>query len=142
MESEAATTDEAKLDVIHSSQLKPYLTENVKEFQVGCIKNHFSEWTSYTVDREILGSMSGLSLEFSDNKLPHYYKGLEMRFSSKEELFLADEIKNLLQKAVIKESQHEQGEFISPIFLVPKSDDSFRMILNLKRLNENMPYIF
>ena len=27
------------------------------------------------------------------------------------------------------------------IFLVPKSEDSFRMILNLKRLNENMPYI-
>ena len=50
-------------------------------------------------------------------------------------------IKNLLQKGVIKESQHEEGEFISPIFLVPKSEDSFRMILNLKRLNENMPYI-
>ena len=94
------------------------------------------------MDREILGSMPGLSLEFSDNKLPHYYKGLEMRFSSKEELFLADEIKNLPQKGVIKKSQHEEGEFISPIFFVPKSDDSFRMILNLKRLNENMPYVF
>ena len=44
-------------------------------------------------------------------------------------------------KGVIKESQHEEGEFISPIFLVPKSEDFFRMILNLKRLNENMPYI-
>ena len=64
-----------------------------------------------------------------------------MKFSSKEELFLADEIKNLQQKGVIKESQHEEGEFISRIFLVPKSEDSFRMILNLKRLNENMPYI-
>ena len=64
-----------------------------------------------------------------------------MRFSSKEEIFLADEIKNLLQKGVTKESQHEEEEFISPIFLVPKSEDSFRMILNLKRLNENMPYI-
>ena len=45
------------------------------------------------------------------------------------------------KKCVIKESQHEEGEFISPIFLVPKSEDSFRMILNLKRLNKNMPYI-
>ena len=141
MESEAAISDEAELDVIHFSEIKPYLTEKVKQFQAGCIKNHFSEWASYTMDKEILGSVSGLSLEFSDNKLPHYHKGMEMRFSSKEELFLADEIKNLQQKGVIKESQHEEGEFISPIFLVPKSEDSFRMILNLKRLNENMPYI-
>ena len=58
-----------------------------------------------------------------------------------KKLFLPDEIKNLLPKGVIKESRHEEGEFISPIFLVPKSEDSFRTILNLKRLNENMPYI-
>ena len=93
------------------------------------------------MDKEILRSVSGLSLDFSDNKLPHYHKGLEMRFSSKEELFLADEIKNLVQKGVIKESQHEEGEFISPIFLVQKSEDFLKMILKLKRLNEKIPYI-
>ena len=81
------------------------------------------------MDKEILGSVSELSLEISDNKLPHYHKGMETRFSSKEELFLACEIKNLLQKGVTKESQHEKGEFISPNFLVPKSEDSCRMIL-------------
>ena len=37
--------------------------------------------------------------------------------------------------------QHEEGEFISLIFFAPISEDSFRMILNLKRLNENMVYI-
>ena len=87
MESEAATSDEAKLDVIHSSQLKSYLAEMVKQFRAGCIKNHFSEWTSYTMDKEILGSVSGLSLEFSDNKLPHYHKGLEIRFLLKKNCF-------------------------------------------------------
>ena len=91
-----------ELDVIHFSEIKPYLIEKVKQFQVGFIKNHFSEWASYTMDKEILGSVSGLSLEFSDNKLPHYHKGMKMRFYSKEELFLADEIKNLLQKGDIK----------------------------------------
>ena len=93
------------------------------------------------MENEILGSVSSLSLEFSDNKLPHYRKGREMRFSSTEELFLAEEIKNLLQKGVVKESHHEEGELTSPIFLMPKSEDSFRMILKLKKLNENMPYI-
>ena len=77
------------------------LTEKVKQFQPSCIKNHFSEWA---MDKEILGSVSGLSLEFSYNKLPHYHKGMEIRFSSKEELFLAYKIKNSLQKGVIKKS--------------------------------------
>ena len=49
-----------------------------------------------------------------------------MRFSSKE-LFLAHEIKSLLQKGVTKESQPGKGEFISPIFLVTNSEDSFRI---------------
>ena len=66
---------------------------------------------------------------------------MEIRFSSKKELFLAYEIKNLFQKGIIKESQHEGREFISLIFLVPKPEDSFGMILNLKSLNEKMPYI-
>ena len=54
-----------------------------------------------------------------------------MRFSSKEELFLPDEIKNFQQKGVIKESQYEEGEFISPIFFELKSEDSCTIILNL-----------
>ena len=87
------------------------------------------------MDKDILRSFSGLSLEFCDNKLPHYHKGMKMKFSSKEELFLADETKNLLQKSVLKESKHIEGEFISPNFLVPKSEGSFRTILNLERFN-------
>ena len=46
MESDAATSNEAELDVIHSLEIKPNLTEKVKQFQAGCMKNHFSEWAS------------------------------------------------------------------------------------------------
>ena len=42
---------------------------------------------------------------------------MEMRFFSEEQLILPDEIKNLLPEVVVKESQHEAGEFISPFFL-------------------------
>ena len=96
MELEAATLDEVELDAIHSLAIKPYLIEKVQQFQAGCwIKNHFSDWASYTMGKEILRSVSGLSLECSDNKLPHYHKGMEMRFTFIVELFLADEIRNL-----------------------------------------------
>ena len=46
-------------------------------------------------------------------------------------MLLSVEIKNILHKGVIEECQHEEGEYISPIFLTPKPDGSFRMILNL-----------
>ena len=45
------------------------------------------------------------------------------------------EIKNLIAKRVIVECDHEPGEFISPIFTVPKKDENVRLILNLKKLN-------
>ena len=38
-------------------------------------------------------------------------------------MFLSVEIKNLLRKRVIKECQHKEGEYISPVFLTLKSDD-------------------
>ena len=42
----------------------------------------------------------------------------------------------MLAKGVIEDSEHEDGESISPIFLTPKTDGTFRLILNLKKLNE------
>ena len=47
-------------------------------------------------------------------------------------------IDDLLQKRVI-EKTNEIG-IISPIFFVPKSDGSCRLILNLKELNQNIEY--
>ena len=41
---------------------------------------------------------------------------------------------------VIIEVEHESDEFISPIFVVPKKNGEYRMILNLKKLNENIVY--
>ena len=40
----------------------------------------------------------------SENKLHQQHSRMEMRFSSKEKLFLADEIKNLLQRGKIRVS--------------------------------------
>ena len=57
------------------------------------------------------------------------------------------EITSLLNKKVIVASSTEPGEYISPIFSVPKKDNKARLILNLKRLNEHVkilkwiPYI-
>ena len=53
---------------------------------------------------------------------------------------ISTEIEKLLQKGVIVAIRHEKGEFISPIFITPKKDSFFRLILNLKRLNAHVEY--
>jgi len=55
-----------------------------------------------------------------------------------EEKTLQTVLEDLLERQVIKRSTHETGEFISPVFLRPKKNGKLRLILNLKKLNENM----
>jgi len=61
-------------------------------------------------------------------------------FNAQEELIVRQEIKTILAKGVIYQSHHEPGEFISTIFLRPKSDGSFRMILSLKEFNKSVEH--
>ena len=50
------------------------------------------------------------------------------------------EIRSLLDKGVIKHVTHCKDEFISNVFVRPKRDGKFRMILNLCGLNEAVVY--
>ena len=63
-------------------------------------------------------------------------------FNRVQQAIVAKEIETLLNKGVIKPSCHEPGEFISPIFLRPKPDGTYRMILNLRAFNEFVQYRF
>jgi len=41
---------------------------------------------------------------------------------------------------VIVKAVYEPGQFVSPIFIRPKKNGEHRMVLNLKKLNEFIPY--
>ena len=89
------------------------------------------KWETLTSDASILQIISGDCIEFlSDppsqvspppNSLPRNHMSL-----------VDKEIKSLLDKGVIVSCDHEPGEFISPIFTVPKKDGNVRLILNLQ----------
>lgn len=61
-------------------------------------------------------------------------------FNEKEISAIDAEIQKLLDKGVIVETENENEQFISPIFLRPKKDGKYRLIRNLKYLNQFIQY--
>ena len=93
-----------------------------------------------TKDRYILDIVgSGYKLEL-DSK-PTGCSQYPIHFSQKEKEVIKSLIDGLVKKGVIEKVQHEKGEIISNIFIRPKQDGSFRLILNLRKLNEHIEKI-
>ena len=57
-------------------------------------------------------------------------------FNLEESQIISQEIESLLKKGAIQASTAKEVGFISNIFLVPKSEGKWRLILNLKALNQ------
>ena len=111
-----------------------YLNSKVENFSAGQLSEHLSNAEGITSDQSILESISGEKIEFGP--VPPFQTVLRQNFVSREHKEKVDnEIKSLLRKGVIVESEHEGGEFISAVFSVPKSDGNVRLILNLKEFN-------
>ena len=96
-------------------------------------------WYEITNDPTIIQFVKGVFLEFTQNCETTHIAARPSMFNSKEQLIVHEETYKL-QKGVIKESHNEHGEFISPIFLRPKPDGSYRTILNLKTFNKFVEY--
>ena len=79
-------------------------------------------------------TVKGLPIEFDSIAAPQQQHVPQNNFSSSEIPIVDEEIKKLIGKKVIVESQNVPGRYISPIFLRPKSDRTFRLILNLKKV--------
>ena len=98
-----------------------------------------SNWKNITVDEEIIQMVSGVDISFDD--LPKTVEFTQNRcFSKDQTVAIQNEIESLLKKGVIQRVEHSEHERISPIFVVPKKDGKWRMILNLKDLNKDIQY--
>ena len=53
---------------------------------------------------------------------------------------MGTEVQELLRKGAITPAQVSEDQFVSNIFLRPKRDKRFHLILNLKKLNQFIPY--
>ncbi len=105
----------------------------------GNLANSIEEWEKITHDLHILEAIIGYEIDFTD--VPDEIESLREYTTSLEEASILDaEIEKLLKSGVIEKTFPEPGQVLSPIFLKEKPDGSYRMILNLKRLNEDVVY--
>ena len=116
------------------------LNDLVANFKAGRLQEHSDFWYKLTNDRSILRTIKyGIRIEF--DKLPKQtFIPRPYNFNEVENSAIIDEIQSLLKKGVIKQVDSCEGEYISNIFVRPKKDGRYRMILNLKDLNESVCY--
>ena len=112
-------------------------TNQCNEFQEERLKNYIKAWEAIIADPEIVETVSDLKLDFIDN-LPSCSTTSNIGFSKIKEPAIDNEIAKLLTKQAIMKCAHKSGEYISLIFLRPKHDNTCRLILNLKSLNNDM----
>lgn len=102
---------------------------------------YYENWRNITGDPSILDAVHHCHIEFLDGLNPVQSFCKQSKFNPVEDKVVNEEIKKLLEMQVIKVVDHHPQEFISPIFVVPKKNPGeYRMILNLKKLNESIPY--
>ena len=94
---------------------------------------HFVQtWEQLTQDPWILETIQGYKIPFQEQ--PPVKQIPSFVFSETESKALSAEIEKLLEKQAISPAEATDG-FISNVFLVPKKEDQWRLILNLKALN-------
>ena len=108
-------------------------------FTAGMVSAHLSQWLLLTSDPEILRIVQGDVIRFISEP-PERQVVRKCSVSAETANRMNEEISSMLKSNIIRETSHEPGEFLSPIFPVPKHEDKIRIILNLKKLNKFVEY--
>ena len=101
----------------------------------GRISRFISFWRSFTNDCWVLSAVEhGVSIPFLQYPSVPFRK---FNLVSGEATRVCDgEIRGLLSKGVIEEIPRSEAHFVCGIFVIPKSSGGFRMIVNLRPINQ------
>lgn len=100
----------------------------------GRLKYFAIEWETITSDRVRISYVKGYKIPFELTSRQGYTR--QCNPSDREKIQFISSRSELIKKGIIVICEYEEAQFLFSIFLVPKPDDSFRFILNLKNLNE------
>lgn len=90
-----------------------------------------------TQDHTILSWVEGYKINFSKPVKQQYLPDVS-NYNDSERVHFLEEINHLLHIGAISLCEPCIGQYISKIFLLPKSNGTKRLILNLKSLNKNI----
>ena len=108
-------------------------------FVGGQISQHVKAWEKITSDPWIISTVRGVELPFE--QIPwQETEPRPFKLSLEESDFVCSEILRLSELEIIEEANPTRGQVISNIFLRPKKDGAFRMILDLTWLNKHVQY--
>ena len=124
------------LTQVHPAVKGMFRTEIPRVPLAGRLKHFLAAWKKLTGDKEISNMVEGLEIPFVSKpfqtKIPH-----QIKFSPQQEGLVLQE---MLQKGAVIPVKHQEGEFLSNIFLVPKKEGlkvvGQRPVINLKELNK------
>ena len=112
-----------------------------ESYKACTVRNKLHNWRNITASKNILSMLAGTRLEFSEDiDLNHRARDSSISMSKSDSELIDLEIDKMLQQHVIQKSVHQRNEFISTIFLKEKPDGGIRVILNLKKFNDNLKY--
>lgn len=105
------------------------------------MKNFHTEWEKITSDNFILDSICHHHIEFINNIEPVQNNfNVVSVFNEKETEIVSAQIDKLLKMKALEIVEPVKDQFLSPIFLRLKKNGEYRLIFNLKKLNEFIEY--
>ena len=96
-----------------------------------------------TSDPQILDIVSHCHIEFGEVPTQKRWSGitnLADKFSDQEKATIDAQIADFLSNGIVSYCMPQVGQILSPIFLRPKSVGTYRLIFNLKALNDSVVY--
>ena len=106
----------------------------------GNISRNYKFWSSFCKDRAVLRHIGGITIPFIEN-VQQEKPAREIHMSNKEREYARIKIQQLIDTSCVEKlSSVKPNGWVSNIFLWPKKDGSFRLILNLKPLNRFIEY--
>ena len=105
----------------------------------GRLKFYENHWQKITNDPVVLKIVTGWKIPFLrypyQEQPPQKYKS-----NREQEDLITAEVTAMLEKGAIAETPASQDQILSNIFLTEKKGGTFRPIINLKRVNQFIPY--
>ena len=107
--------------------------------KAGRLKHCLQAWQKLTSDHYILNVVKGLEIDFEVQR-KQVFVPKQYNFNDAEVQIIDARIEEFLESGIIETATHAAGEYISNIFIRPKRNGSYRLILNLESLNEYIEY--